>query len=177
MMSTVPEDLNALDDAELARRIELARATMRPVENQLAALRADHDVLVTERRRRERSAHRESRAGLKAAMREGQLATLSELAASGLDGGLDAFAYHLKTGGEVRLGYPGAKTQSLAMTDGNQVAQVTDLARAAELYAAGWEFGSPGRPGVRVHFPGTRQERLINPDEIHARHLDEARQR
>ena len=35
------------------------------------------------------------------------------------------------------------------------------------LFAAGWELGSPGRPGVRVHFPGTRQERLVDPEDVH----------
>jgi hypothetical protein len=47
------------------------------------------------------------------------------------------------------------------------VAQARDLARAAELYAAGWEMGSPGRQGVRVHFPGTRQEKLVDAGEVH----------
>jgi len=36
----------------------------------------------------------------------------------------------------VRLGFPGARTQSLAFTDGVQLANAGDLARAAELYAA-----------------------------------------
>src|ERR1700694_1424358 len=29
--------------------------------------------------------------------------------------------------------------------------------------------GSPGRPGVRVHFPGPRQERLVPAEEVYAR--------
>jgi hypothetical protein len=49
------------------------------------------------------------------------------------------------------------------------VAQARDLVAAAELYEAGWELGSPGRPGVRVHFPGTRLERLESPDDVFAR--------
>ena len=46
------------------------------------------------------------------------------------------------------------------------------FAEVARLYAAGWDLGSPGRPGVRVHFPGTRQERLVSPDEVFVRHRD-----
>jgi hypothetical protein len=69
----------------------------------------------------------------------------------------------------VRLGFPGSRTQSLTFTDGVKIANAGDLAHAAELYAAGWELGSPGRPGVRVHFPGTRQERLVPADEVFAR--------
>ena len=46
-----------------------------------------------------------------------------------------------------------------------------DLAAAGRLYAAGWDHGTPGRPGVRVHFPGTRQERLVPADEVVARYI------
>lgn len=170
----MPEELANLDAAELEHRIAAVRERMRPVEQQLAALRGERDVLLTELRRRERSAHRTSRADLKAAMREGQFPSVAELVAGGEAGSLDEFVYNLKTGGEVRLGYPGARAQSLTFTDGVKVAQATDLAQAAQLYLAGWELGSPGRPGVRVHFPGTRQERLIPAEEVYARPRDRA---
>ena len=77
-----------------------------------------------------------------------------------------------RTGGEVRLGFPGARQQTVSFTDGRSLAQARDLAEAARLYAAGWELGSPGRPGLRVHFPGTRQERLADPEEVYARPAD-----
>ena len=166
------EDLTALDDADLERRVAAVRDRMRPVEEQLASLRGERDLLLTERRRRERNAHRESRADLKAAMREGKFPTIAELVAGSQAGALDAYAFNLKTGGEVRLGYPGARMQSLTFTDGVQVAQAADLAAAARLYSAGWDLGSPGRPGVRVHFPGTRQERLVPVEEVFARPKD-----
>ena len=51
-----------------------------------------------------------------------------------------------------------------------QTAQAGDLAEAGRLYAAGWDHGTPGRPGVRVHFPGTRQERVVPADDVMARH-------
>ncbi len=163
------DDLSALDDAEIERRIAEIRERMRPVEQQLASLRGERDILLTERRRRERSAHRESRADLKAAMRGGQFPTVADLVAASQTGSLDDYAFNLKTGGEVRLGYPGARSQSLTFTDGVKVANAADLAAAASLYSAGWDLGSPGRPGVRVHFPGTRQERLVGADEVFAR--------
>jgi len=165
----VAEELSSLDDAELERRVADVRERMRPVEHQLSALRGERDLLLTERRRRDRNAHRESRADLKAAMRDGMFPTVAELVAGSQAGSLDDYAFNLKTGGEVRLGYPGARSQSLTFTDGVQVAQAGDLAAAAHLYAAGWELGSPGRPGVRVHFPGTRQERLVGADDVFAR--------
>jgi len=148
----VPEDLAGLTEEELEHRIAGIRAQMKPLDEQLVGLRAQRDVLLTEKRRRERGAHREVRAELKSAM-----------------GSLDDFVFNLKTGGEVRLGFPGARAQSLAFTDGAQAAQAKDLAEAARLYEAGWELGSPGRPGVRVHFPGTRQERLVPAEEVFAR--------
>ena len=163
------DELAGLDDSELERRVAEVRERMRPVEQQLAALRGERDLLLTERRRRERNAHRESRADVKAAMREGKLPTVAELVAGSQDGSLDEYTFNLKTGGEVRLGYPGARSQSLTFTDGITGAQAGDLAEAARLYSAGWDLGSPGRPGVRVHFPGTRQERLVAADEVYAR--------
>lgn len=165
----MPDEPADLDAIELEQRIAAVREQMRPLEQRLAELRGERDVLQTELRRRERSSHRAGRADLKAAMREGRFPSVADLVASGERESLDRFVYNLKTGGEVRLGYPGARAQSLTFTDGLKVAQATDLAQAGELYLAGWELGSPGRPGVRVHFPGTRQERLVPADEVFAR--------
>jgi hypothetical protein len=170
----VAEDLSVFDVAELERRAGQIRDRMRPLEHDLAALRTERDVLLTEIRRRERGAHRASRADLKAGMKEGKFPTVGELVAGSDGGTLDEYVFNLKTGGEVRLGFPGARQQSLTFTDGAKTAQATDLVQAAELYAAGWELGSPGRPGVRVHFPGTRQERLIPANEVYARPGDRA---
>lgn len=163
------EDLGSVEASELERRVSDLRNRMRPLERDLAALRGERDVLLTELRRRERAAHKTARADVKAAMREGKFPTVAELVAGADAGSLDDYVYNLKTGGEVRLGFPGARAQSLAFTDGIKIIQAADLAQATELYAAGWELGSPGRPGVRVHFPGTRQERLAPADEVYAR--------
>jgi hypothetical protein len=170
----VSDELGALDEAELERRVGSVRDRMRPLEQDLASLRAERDVLLTELRRRERGAHRASRADLKAAMKEGKFPTIAELVAGSDAGPLDDYVFNLKTGGEVRLGFPGARAQSLSFTDGVKTAQATDLAEAAELYQAGWELGSPGRAGVRVHFPGTRQERLVSGNDVYARPGDRA---
>jgi hypothetical protein len=164
----VADDLTTLSGQEIEARVADVRGRMRPVEQQLAELRAERDVLLTELRRRDRLASRDRRAGLRDAMRAGDLPTLAQLVATSESGSLDDYRYHLKTGGEVRLGFPGARP-GLAFTDGRRAVQARDLAQAAELYAAGWELGSPGRPGARVHFPGTRQERLVDPEEVHVR--------
>jgi hypothetical protein len=158
-----------LDSAEIERRVADIRERMRPLENDLASLRGERDLLLTELRRRRRLTERTHRADLKAAMREGTFPTIAELVAAADTGSLDDYDYNLKTGGAVRLGFPGARTQSLTFTDGVKIANASDFTQAAELYAAGWELGSPGRPGVRVHFAGTRQERLVPADEVYAR--------
>jgi hypothetical protein len=168
----VADDLTALDAAELERRVAEVRERMRPVERDLSALRAERDLLLTELRRRERHAHRLSRADVKAAMKEGRFPSIADMVASVDAGSLDDFAYHLKTGGQVLLGFPGARSQTLSLTDGAQAVQAKDFGEVARLYAAGWELGSPGRAGVRVYFPGTRQERLAASDEVFARPKD-----
>jgi hypothetical protein len=158
-----------LDPAELERRLADIKERMRPLEEDLARLRGERDLLLTEQRRRRRLVDRTIRADLKESMREGKLPTVAELVAGSDSGSLGDFVYNLKTGGQVRLGFPGSRTQTLTFTDGVRVAHAGDLAHAAQLYAAGWELGSPGRPGVRVHFPGTRQERLVSAEEVYAR--------
>ncbi|HEX9362448.1 MAG TPA: hypothetical protein VGA47_01545 [Candidatus Dormibacteraeota bacterium] len=163
------EDLTQLEAAELERRTAEIRERMRPLEDKLATLRGERDLLLTELRRRHRLSERTTRADIKVAMREGKLPTMAELVAGSDAGSLDDYVYNLKTGGEVRLGFPGSRSQSLTFTDGVKVAQAQDLAAAARLYQAGWELGSPGRPGVRVHFPGTRQERLVPANDVYAR--------
>jgi len=165
----VPDELAGLTEAELDQRVEEVRGRMRPLEEELGKLRLQRDVLQTERRRRERGAHRDARAELKSAMKDGRFPNVAQLVEGSQEGSLDDFVFNLKTGGEVRLGFPGARAQSLAFTDGAQAAQAKDLAEAARLFEAGWELGSPGRPGVRVHFPGTRQERLVPAEEVFAR--------
>jgi hypothetical protein len=104
----------------------------------------------------------------------GQAPSLSQLveAAEVPDFGEPSFAeltFLLESGGEVALGYPGSRTPSLQMTDGSATSTVTTLAEARDLYRQGWEIGVPARRGVRVHTPGTRLERLLDPDKCFVR--------
>ncbi len=163
------DDLTALADQDLQSRIAELRERMRPLQAELDELRSQRDVLLTEQRRRERMAHVRKRADLKSQMREGVFPTVAQLVESATEGRFDDFLFNLKTGGEVRLGFPGARVQAVHFTDGRQSVQAKDLGEAAQLYAAGWDLGSPGRPGVRVHFPGSRQEKLVDPSEVFAR--------
>jgi hypothetical protein len=165
----VPEDFADLKAAEIERRVEELKDRLKPVQLELDRLRAERDVLLTELRRRERLAAMTSRRDLKSSMRGGELPTVAELVAGFDSGSFDDYVFNLKTGGEVRLGFPGARSQTITFTDGRQVAQAKDLADSARYFAAGWDLGAPGKPGVRVNFPGTRTERLVPPDEVFAR--------
>jgi hypothetical protein len=169
MFHTVADDLEGLAGDEIERRLEDIRLAMAPLDRELAELRAQREVLLTEGRRRERLEQRQRRAGVRESMRSGELATIAELIEQAADGSFEDYAYNLKTGGEVRLGYPGARGQTLTFTDGRQSAQAADLAAAARYFELGWDLGSPGRPGVRVHFPGTRQERLVPASDLFVR--------
>jgi hypothetical protein len=169
MFVGVADDLEALAREEIERRLDEIRKAMAPLDRELAELRAQRDVLLTEVRRRERLDQRQRRAGVRESMRSGELATIAELIEQAGEGSFEDYAYNLKTGGEVRLGYPGARAQTLTFTDGRQSAQAGDLAAAARYFDLGWELGTPGRPGVRVHFPGTRQERLVPVSDVFAR--------
>jgi hypothetical protein len=162
------EDFNSLSSSEIEERMEAVRARMRPLQLDLDRLRGERDVLATELRRRERLASMGARRDLKQAIRSGDLASVADLVATTAGGAFDDFTYNVKTGGEVRLGFPNARSQTVAFTDGRQVAQAKDLAESARYYAAGWEFGAPGKPGLRVHFPGTRTERLVPAEEVFA---------
>src|SRR4030081_2960245 len=95
------DDLGRLSAEELATKVAAVRARMRPLETQLAEMRAERDVLLTELRRRERQSQRGRRAGVKEAMRAGQFPTFTQLVPAGEHGSFDDFAFHLKTGGEV----------------------------------------------------------------------------
>ncbi|MDP9247457.1 MAG: hypothetical protein M3O95_05135, partial [Candidatus Dormibacteraeota bacterium] len=123
-------DLERLSDEEIGELVAAVRARMRPLETQLAEIRSERDVLLTEQRRRERLAQRGRRASVKEAMRDGQFPTFTQLVAAAEAGSFEDYRFHLKTGGEVRLGFPGARQQAVAFTDGRQLAQVRDLAEA-----------------------------------------------
>jgi len=164
-----PSDLSSLSADELGDRVTEVREKMRPRQAELDKLRAERDVLLTEIRRRERLGAMTSRRDIKEAMRAGQLLSVGELVANTPSGTFDDFVYNLRTGGEVRLGFPGARSQTITFTDGRQVAQARELAESSRLFLAGWDFGAPGKPGIRIHFPGTRTERLVDPGEVFVR--------
>jgi hypothetical protein len=168
--------LAGFDDDALERLLgELAgveRATvtaMAPHQAQLRELRARSGQIGTERRRRERAAHIAARAAVREQAKSGEMPSVTDaLAATGLipdERPLAEVAAFLTSGGEVRFGYatrPGA----VAFTDGRQLRNARTWGEARQLYLDGWEPGSPGVPGVRVHLVGTRVERVVGAADV-----------
>ena len=74
-------------------------------------------------------------------------------------------AAFLKSGGEVRFGYA-TRPGPVSFTDGRQLRNARTWGEARQLFAEGWEPGSPGVPGVRVHLVGTRVERVVDAAEV-----------
>ncbi len=167
------ERLTALEQELRAAERRLLQE-MAPYQARLGRLRQDGALLQTEQRRRQRQRQIQSRQEVRSQVRQGEAPSLAELVAAPEPPpfGEPAFAeltFLLETGGEVALGYPGSGAAVLQMTDGREVEAVPDLARARQLYRQGWDFGVPARRGVRVHTPGTRLERLLEPEKCFAR--------
>jgi hypothetical protein len=170
------ESLTTFDDTALedliAALANVERATvsaMAPHQAQLRELRARSGQIATERRRRERAAHIAARAAVREQAKSGEMpSVIDALASAGLlpeERPLADVAAFLKSGGEVRFGYA-TRPGPVPFTDGRQSRTARTWGEARQLFADGWEPGSPGVPGVRVHLVGTRVERVVDAAEV-----------
>ncbi len=175
------EELSGLTDEQLRVLVHMVESAERRIRDQiapfqlrLARLAQDASAVRTEVRRRDRQKHIEARKEVRAQVKEGDAPSLAQLIEaedppSFGESEFSELTFWLESGGEVALGYPGSRTPSLQMTDGTAISAVTTLAEARELYRQGWEIGVPARRGVRVHTPGTRLERLLDPENCFVR--------
>jgi hypothetical protein len=167
----MPDNLEGLSDSELATAIGELEGSAAPLQQQLAALRAEVDGMRTELRRRERMAQLEQRKAVRADLAAGKMAGLVEIVAGAIDlggsGVLDDYRFFRESATEVRLGYASSSGQSLSFCDGTATEDADNMATARELYLRGWEFGTPQARGVRVYAAGTRAERVVPATEIH----------
>lgn len=177
-----PDSLTALDDGALAELVAALAASeratvaaMAPHQAQLRELRARSGQIATERRRRERAAHIAARAAVREQAKSGEMpSVLDAVATAGFlpdDRALAEVAAFLKSGGEVRFGYA-TRPGPVPFTDGRQLRNARTWGEARELYVGGWEPGSPGVPGIRVHLVGTRVERVVDAGEVVVRAQD-----
>jgi hypothetical protein len=162
------DELDALL-AELGAGERATVVAMAPHQAQLRELRARTGQIATERRRRERAAHIAARAAVREQARSGEMPTVVDaLGSAGFiadEQPLAEVAAFLKSGGEVRFGYA-TRPGPVSFTDGRQLRNARTWGEARQLFAEGWEPGSPGVPGVRVHLVGTRVERVVDAAEV-----------
>ena len=171
------EALKALEEPDLdgverdLRAAERATvAAMSPWDRQLREIRARLAELSTERRRRERAAHIAQRSSVREMAKSGTMPTLAEALAAPDDlydaaTPLTSVKVFLKTGGAVGFGFA-TRPGTIAFTDGRRQQQAKTWGEARQLAAAGWEAGNVGIPGVRIHLPGSRVERVVGADEV-----------
>ena len=171
-----PERLRELSEPELdaaaAALQTAARATtaaMAPYERHLGEVRSRLAQIGTERRRRERAAQVAQRAGVRAGARSGQMPTLIAALSGDApiedDTPLTALHAFLGSGGEIGFGFA-TRPGTIAFTDGRQHVQARTWGEARDLHGRGWDPGTPGIPGVRIHLVGTRVERVVTSDEV-----------
>lgn len=172
-----PSALQTMSEAELETvagslqaALRAVTAAMAPYEAQLGEIRSRQAELSTERRRRERAAQVQQRASVRQQAKSGEMPSVLDALGDADDlfppsiplREIHAF---LATGGEVGFGFA-TRSGTLAFTDGRQQKQATTWGEARELHRLGWDPGTPGIPGVRVHLIGTRVERVVAATEV-----------
>ncbi len=170
------DSLTTLDDGVLEELVAalatVERATttaMAPHQAQLRELRSRTGQIATERRRRERAAHIAARATVREQAKSGEMPSIVDALTTTEflpdDRSLADVAAFLKSGGGVRFGYA-TRPGPVSFTDGRQLRSAQTWGEARQLFGDGWELGSPGVPGVRVHLVGTRVERVVDAAEV-----------
>jgi hypothetical protein len=165
-------DLSQVSDDELARRIRELMAEMGPLEEALGRLRVQVQQLASEQRRRERQRHLATRLQLRTTVQKGQMPTLQQVAES-IDElvpaatPLRALRFFRDSGTEVGLGYATGREPTLWMTNGSETVSVRTIADVRARYAQGWDFGTGAHPGVRIHLPNSRTEKILQATEVY----------
>lgn len=165
-------DLSQVSDDELARRIRELMGEMGPLEESLGRLRVQVQQLASEQRRRERQRHLATRLQVRTTVQKGQMPTLQQVAES-IDElvpaltPLRALRFFRDSGTEVGLGYATGREPMLWMTNGSETVSVRTIADVRARYADGWDFGTGAHPGVRIHLPNTRTEKILQATEVY----------
>ena len=166
--------LEDVTDEELARRVREIMAEMAPLEEALGRLRAQIQQVVSEQKRRERTQHMKSRMQVRTTVAQGQMPTLQQVAESSNDlvppeTLLAALTFFRDSGTEIGLGYATAREPTVWMTNGSSTAAVKTIAEIRARYLEGWDFGTAAHPGVRIHIPNSRTEKIFQPAEVYVK--------
>jgi hypothetical protein len=108
---------------------------------------------------------------------KGQLPTLQQVAESLNDlvpaeAPLSGLRFFRDSGTEVGLGYATGREPTVWMTSGGSTLAVKTVTEIRARYADGWDFGTAAHPGVRIHIPNSRTERIVNASEVFVRPRD-----
>jgi hypothetical protein len=170
--------LDQASDEELARRVREIMAEMAPLEEALGRLRAQVQQVVSEQKRRERSQHLKARMQVRTTVAQGEMATLQQVAESSNDlvpprTTLRDLHFFRDSGTEVGLGYATAREPTVWMTNGSATVAVRTVAEIRSRYLEGWDFGTGAHPGVRIHIPNSRTEKILEPSAIFVRPMSD----
>src|SRR5438128_6117362 len=78
------------------------------------------------------------------------------------------------SGTEIGLGYATAREPSVWMTNGTSTVAVKTIAEIRSRHLDGWDFGTAAHPGVRIHIPNSRTEKIVQPSDVFLRLRDSA---
>ena len=86
---------------------------------------------------------------------------------------LASLGFFRDSGTEVGLGYATAREPTVWMTNGSSTVAVKTIAEIRSRYVDGWDFGTAQHPGVRIHIPNSRTEKILPASEVFV-HLRES---
>jgi len=164
-------------DEDLDRRVREIMAEMAPLEEALGRLRAQIQQVVSEQKKRERSHHLKARMQVRTNVAQGQMPTLQQVAESSNDlvppeMTLAGLRFFRDSGTEVGMGYATAREPTVWMTNGTSTVAVKTIAEIRSRYLDGWDFGTAAHPGVRIHIPNSRTEKILQASEVFVRLRD-----
>jgi len=164
-------NLDQASDEDLARRIREIMAEMAPLEEALGRLRVQIQQVASEQKKRERSQHLKARMQLRTTVAQGQMPTLQQVAESSndlvpSDTALTGLRFFRDSGTEVGLGYATAREPTVWMTNGSSTAAVKSVAEIRSRFLEGWDYGTATHPGVRIHIPTSRTEKILEASEV-----------
>jgi pyruvate-formate lyase len=174
MAMAEPQNLEQASDDDLARRVREIMAEMTPLEEALGRLRAQIQQVVSEQKKRERSQHLKARMQVRTTVAQGQMPTLQQVAESSNDlvppdASLVSLRFFRDSGTEIGLGYATGREPTVWMTNGSSTAAVKTVAEIRSRYLEGWDFGTAAHPGIRIHIPNSRTEKILQSSEVFVR--------
>src|SRR6266513_2709369 len=166
--------LDQASDEDLDRRVREIMAEMAPLEEALGRLRAQIQQVVSEQKKRERSQHLKARMQVRTTVAQGEMPTLQQVAESSNDlvppeASLSGLRFFRDSGTEVGLGYATAHEPTVWMTNGSSTAAIKTIAEIRSRFLEGWDFGTAQHPGIRIHIPNSRTEKILQASEVFVR--------